>query len=135
MKRINFLLLAIVALMACSKSSDPTVPAAAVGCTITFKGTSYPLNTATCTTNGAEQYLVGTNVGVATAPRVSLGKDTGVGDYITFFVDGSDVNTLYNSVAAPTITISGKTWTFSGTLENLGTADTGAISGTCTCAN
>jgi hypothetical protein len=132
MKRINLFSLALVALVACSKSSDPA-PAATVGCTITFKGTSYPVNTATCTTVGAEQYLVGTNVGVATAPRVSLGKDTGVGDYITFFIDGSDPNTLYNSVAAPTVTISGKTWTFSGTLENLGTADTGTISGTCTC--
>lgn len=138
MKRINLLSLALIALVACSKSSDPAATPSA-GCTVTFKGTSYPLNTATCSTIGAEQFLTGLNLGVATSPTLSLGKGTGVGDYITFFTNSSDVNTLYSSVGlvtAPTITItnSGKTWTFSGTLENsVNSSDSGTITGTCTC--
>jgi hypothetical protein len=72
-----------------------------------------------------------------TSPTINLGKTASVGDYITFFTDASDVNTLYSSVGLltePTITISGKTWTFSAQVANsMDGTDVGTISGTCTC--
>jgi len=136
MSRTKFFALALIVFASCSKSSDPA-PAASPGCSVVLKGTTYALTSAVCTVTGAEQYLVGDNTASpTTTPRISMGKGTGVGDYLTFFTNSSDANTLYSSIGlvAPTITISGKTWTFSAAVANLANPlDTGTITGTCTC--
>jgi hypothetical protein len=137
MNRLKFLSLALIVLVGCSKSSDPAATPTA-GCSVKLKGTTYALSTAACTTNGAEQYLAASNAGTATSPAVSLGKGVAVvGDYITFFTNSSDPNTLYTSIGAltaPSITISGKTWTFTAAVFNSNDpTDIGTIEGTCTC--
>ena len=121
---------ATLLLVNCSKSTDPASSAA--NCTFTFKGTTYSMAGPVCITLGTDQEL---NAGNGTSGQVLGLNKSGSSNEINFSTNASDLNALYDSNLAginPTITVSGKVWTFSGTLEN-SNGDSGTISGTCTC--
>lgn len=123
------LLFLVLAVFACSKTSDP----ATTGCSFTFQGGSYSLPTATCDVFNGTPSATATNS--TQTQEISLLAETG-NHRISFVKSVADLNSYYSSaLASPaTITISGQTWTFSGTLEN-GNGDSGNISGKCTCPN
>ena len=117
-----FLLLAL----SCSKDKEP----APVGCSFTFKGSSFSLLSLGCdgtfSVSAANDELSQelTLINSDTLKSISL-------------VVSPDPESYYSSILVstpPTITIAGKIWTFSGTIVN-GTGDSGAVSGSCTCAN
>ncbi len=128
---VSKMLLFCLILAAC-KSSDP----APVACKITFKGKNYGLSLATCETDATEQYMNGADANPNPSQTLTIIKSTNAAiDQIEFIGSVSDLDTYYSTIknaSTPTITISGKTWTFSGTVENT-IGDKGEISGTCTC--
>lgn len=111
----------------CSKKDDPAA-AAATGCTFTFKGTSYTFDTATCLETDPGEFGLGSNSSSATEILTLVG---GTSEGITF-TGGGDVYS--DSGGTATVSISGSTWTFNGTILN-GDGDSQAISGKCTCSN
>ena len=133
-KLIKTLLFGIVCtvLFNCGKSSSP-IPVA--GCKFTFKGTSYSYAAAICGPGSGGDTLGG----VSTNGTELLSMIKGTVTFISLAFDAlSGTPNVYESAAAavdPTITISGKTWTFSGTLVNTTTAESAEISGTCNCTN
>lgn len=115
----------------CSKKEDP---APTPGCNFTFKGTSYTFQVSVCDDNPTigGQFNSGTNL---TATYALLLTKDGSADGIVF-TDVASLTAYGSSVTggSHTITISGNTWTFSGTLvSSIDNTITGAISGTCTC--
>ena len=120
---------------ACSKS-NPTPAAATGGCTVSFKGSSIKLATAICVSvlgvEGLTAIEGGTsNVGLVIARDASYPS----GSSVTFTDSSNDTYSASEGVTSiPTITVSGKSWTFSGSAMN-GAGDTQSISGTCTCTN
>jgi hypothetical protein len=116
--------------VACSKDEEPTPT---VGCTVTFKGSTVALPDIVCEDFQGLPSVVATNL--PGEQELILQKNDSI-QTISFVVSG-DADSNYRSLFAttpPTVTISGKTWTFSGTLVN-NTGDTGSITGTCTCSN
>ncbi len=122
----------ILLLIACSKSADPVAKA----CKFTFKGTSFTLTLATCEVVASENYMYGQDVADNPTQTLTITKGTNVAvDQVEFVGNVSDLDTYYSTIknaSSPSITISGKAWTFSGTVENT-IGDKGEISGTCTC--
>lgn len=134
MNRIGrfFLGWVIVVAMAisCSKSEEP---APVVGCTVTFKGKPVTLPDLVCEEFQGVPSVTATNL--PGEQELILQKSDAI-QSISFVISG-DANSQYRSTfttVEPTVTISGKTWTFNGTVAN-DVGDTGAISGTCTCPN
>ena len=128
--RMNFwsTLFFVLIAFSCSKKSDP-VP---TGCNFTFKGTTYSIADVTCT----ELQGIPSLSSASTALTQELTLINGTLKSISF-VSSPDPDSYYRSdltSIAPTITIAGKVWTFSGTLEN-GIGGSGTISGSCTCQN
>lgn len=117
--------------LSCSKSEDP---APTVGCEVTFKGIKVSLLDLICGTSLGYPSVNATNL----PAEQELGLINGDAALQSIsFVTSGDPDSYYSSTfssSPPSITVSGKTWTFSGTLTN-STGDSGAISGTCTCAN
>ncbi len=119
----------------CSKSDSASTPAG--GCTFTFKGTSYSLPISVCVAaggiNGEPTNTAANEAGTQTLVMAQGGGD----EFVSFAIIVSDPNSYYYSNlpgGTQTITISDKTWNFSGTLVNgLDETDTGTISGKCTC--
>lgn len=122
----------------CSKSDSASTPAG--GCTFTFKGTSYSLSASVCGTDASSGLKTNGSVNSTGSQLLTLTEGSGgVGTGIVFAIVVSDPNTTYESFntlagGTSTITISDKTWNFSGTLVNaIDETDTGTISGKCTC--
>ena len=116
--------------LSCSKSADP---APTVGCNVTFKGIKVTLLDLICGTSLGNPSVNATNL----PQEQELGLINSDALKSISFVTSGDPDSYYSSTfvgTAPTITVSGMTWTFSGTLAN-STGDPGAITGTCTCAN
>ena len=119
----------------CSKSADP-VAAKAGGCKVKFDGKDYVLSEAVCSypntnyTLSADWY--NRKAGV---PNILMGINTSEPEFASiYFSDGAiewTFDKFYGS-PPPTITVSGKSWTFSASnlFQGLGTK---SISGTCTC--
>jgi hypothetical protein len=130
MKTLSSLfIITLMFLFSCKKSEDP---AASAGCTVTFKGTNYSLSTVACGTASGTQTLGGT----AANQLLNVYKGGVLGDQVTFTLNiktGDSYSTIDSGIT-PTVTISGKTWTFSGTVENDDGIDA-QISGKCTCMN
>lgn len=107
-------------------------PAPVKGCTVVFKGKAVNLPNITCDEfQPGELSVTGTNV--PEEQEINLVKSDSV-QTINFFVSldpGSRYSSTFSN-SPSTITISGKTWTFSGVVEN-GSGDSGNISGTCNC--
>jgi hypothetical protein len=128
------MIVSILALfLQCSK--DTPAPAPATGCTFTFKGTSYNLQNSICSNDAGGKINAATNT--IPSSLLTLYKD-GATDGIVFALDALNSNddNVYNSFGTGgsySITISGTTWTFSGTLISVNEMDSGTISGTCGC--
>ncbi len=132
MKNLAYLsIIALMLLFSCKKSDDPASSAGG-GCSLTFKGSSYTLSAVACGTASGTQTLSGTG----SNQLVTLYKGGVIGDQVTFTLNikTGDTYSTIDSGITPKITISGKTWTFSGTVENDDGIDA-QISGTCTCMN
>jgi hypothetical protein len=134
-QRILATMLLIGLLAACSKSSDP---AASTNCSITFKGTKYEItDIAVCTVIGTAEGIGG-GTG-STGVTINITRDTADPDSNTvLFSTGTGSSNTYLSSdlvsTIPTITVSGKTWTYSGHATN-SMGDEGDFTGTCTCKN
>lgn len=115
----------------CSKTETP---APVVGCTVTFKGKQVQLPDISCDEFQPGSLTVsGTNL--PNEQELTLIKSDAI--QAVNFVISADPDSFYSSTfsgSTPTITIAGKTWTFSGVIEN-GNGDSGSISGTCNCPN
>ena len=129
--KYNVLFCFLLLLVDGCKKDDPVPP-----CKFSFKGTAYNLAIATCEESSGEMYLYGQDATSNPSRQLTIIKGTTTAtDQLQFILIMSDLDTYYttvNNASTPTITISGKTWTFSGTVENT-SGDTGDITGTCTC--
>jgi hypothetical protein len=130
MKNLSYSMTALLLFVAVSCKKDD--PAVAGGCSFTFKGTSYSTSAAVCGTASGTQTVVGSG----TNQLLSVYKGGVIGDEIAFALNikSGDTYSTIDSGITPTITVSGKTWTFSGTAENDDGVQ-GQISGRCTCTN
>ena len=128
----KIILLLLVITLACSKdSSAPPI----VGCKFTFKGTSYSFSVATCQTVGGLPALQSNSASQQLTMFQGNTPGSSSPSSITFDINTNDPSTFYySSGAAPTVNVSGKTWTFNGVLLN-NAADSGTILGTCNCTN
>lgn len=135
MKHAAYLSIVILMLaFSCSKSSDPSANAGA-GCTFTFKGTSYTMANSVCGTASGTQTVAAVSNNQA-LNLYKYGAIGAAGDQILFTLNMKTGESYSSLGSTPsTITVSGKTWTFSGTLENDDDGTTGQISGKCTCSN
>jgi hypothetical protein len=131
-------LLVIAFALGCSKD-EPAPAAATVGCSVLFKGTTHTFTIAVCVDAGLGSTIDGLSATETTATKAFvIARDTAdpTANSLSLNLDLTGAN-LYIAAdgitSQPTITRSGKSWTFSGTASN-GT-DSGAISGTCTCSN
>ncbi len=139
MKTRLFYLFLMAAAIGCSKSDDAT-PAAAAGCSVSFKGTTYAFPIAICVdagtsgstvdglsateTGGTKAFIIARDSADPTSNSLTISLDlTGTGTYVA----------AEGVTSQPTINRSGKSWTFNGTASN--GVDSGAISGSCTCTN
>ena len=116
--------------------SDPTPAAATSGCTVSFKGASIKLATAICTSLLDVEGLTAIEGGTSDVGLV-ISRDTNdpSGSSVIFTDSSNDTYVASEGATSiPTITVSGKSWTFSGSAMN-GAGDTQSISGTCTCSN
>lgn len=133
MLKTRILSLALIgALIACSTSDvvSPLVAAVSSGsCSVTFKSTSYSLPIVSCFSSGTSEGASGTN---ANSQSVTLSRDTSDPTQKSIIFIPTAGGGSYVSTPTPTISVSGKVWTFSGAMMN-GSGDTGNISGTCTC--
>ncbi len=129
MKRTLLFVAMILIGVSCEKKEDP-----APKCKFTFTTTAdgakeYTSNVSHCyvgsqgfTSGGMENSLEwNINVTFDSPKEILLG----------FEIIGGMLS--YLSVGTPTVTKSGNTYTFSGNLEEATTAETGTISGTCSC--
>jgi hypothetical protein len=124
----SFLILLILAI-ACGSEEENS----SMACSFSFDGINYVHDFATCGFSGATEILTSTN-GAGTQ-LITIAKGGGIDDAIIFSPSVGSVP-VYHSSSPPTITISGKKWTFSGAMENVDTgAAAGDISGNCTCQN
>ncbi|MBL7850052.1 MAG: hypothetical protein JNN04_04060 [Cyclobacteriaceae bacterium] len=142
MKTRLFYLFLMAAALGCSKSDDSTpAPNASGGCTVSFKGTTYSFTSAICVDGSlsGQPTIDGLTATDATATKAFIiardsADPTSNSVSLNLNVSGSDVYVAAEGITSqPTITRSGKNWTFSGTASN-GT-DSGPISGSCTCSN
>ncbi len=142
MKTRLFYLFLMAAALGCSKSDDAT-PAASTtgGCTVSFKGTTHTFASAICVdgTVAGQPSVDGLTATDATASKVFIiarDSDDPASNSLSLSLDLTGTGTYVVAegiTSQPTITRSGKSWTFSGTASN-GT-DSGALSGNCTCSN
>lgn len=114
-------------------STESVVPQ--LGCSFTFKGSSYSLPISVCGDNDTAGGQVNSSTTVGAGELLVLTKG-GATDGIVFTTHAMGTTPIvYNSFnlsGTYTISISGTKWTFSGNLTN-DTGDSGAISGSCTC--
>lgn len=120
----------------CSKSDSAGTPAG--GCTFTFKGTSYSLSGSVCGTDAASGTMTNAASNIGGAQLLALYSGGTIGKQIVLSLDINDLSggSVYTSVggSTPSVSISGTTWNFSGTLINENDpTNTGEISGKCTC--
>lgn len=144
---MRFTWLLILLAFACSKDDDAAAPAATGGCTVTFKGTTYTFNIAVCVdpTAGSGTTVDGLSAANTTGTQgFVIARDTSdpTFDSITITTNtadatgGSTYSASVGLTSQPSITRNGKSWSFNGTAAKLlDNADTGAISGNCTCTN
>jgi hypothetical protein len=127
----------LAAVIGCSKTPDPEPPV--VGCNLTFNSTIYLLDVANCSSTGS-QTLSGTSAALTASLVLNAGGTVGgvvTPPSITFLPSAANnINEIYYSnKTAPTVTVNGKTWTFSGEMF-LATPSAGwSIAGTCNCTN
>lgn len=115
----------------CGSSS---APAPVKGCTVVFKGKAVNLPNITCDEFKPGEFSVA-STNEPLEQEVNLVKSDTL-QTIVFFVSldpGSRYSSTFSN-SPSTVTISGKTWTFNGVVEN-GSGDSGSISGTCNCPN
>lgn len=116
----------------CSKKEDPAP--ATPGCSFTFKGTSYSMQISICDDDATNGGKINTAANLTATYGLTL-TDGGAANGIVF-TDVANLTsyTSFEAGGSHTITISGTTWTFSGTLKNVDdNSNSGTISGTCTC--
>ncbi len=134
MKNQFVVLLSIISILLTDCGSDS--PAAiSEACKFTFKGISYSYTNALCSTVSGQQQLGGQNLDAKAFVALTYSSNV---KGIIFASDALNPDitargkATYTNLTNPSITISGKTWTFSGTLKN-DLNDSGTISGTCNC--
>ena len=97
-------------------------------CTFTFKGSTWVMSPGVCTADTFEAYFDEAHTSglllSAFPPVISLTDS-----------ENLDNNFISGALGVPTVTFSGKTWTFSGLIKGTTVNEASAISGTCTCSN
>lgn len=127
---MNAVLVLLALLLSNCDESDPVT---ASSCSFTFKGSSVSLPNVVCGTPQPGVQTVSSS-NTSGSQLLGLTKGNGVNAIVWTPVVSASATTYFADNAS--ITISGNTWSFSGTLENVNNgSDTGTISGKCTCKN
>lgn len=132
-------LLVLALALGCSKSDDPAPGTTTGGCNVSFKGTTYTFTVAICVDATGGSTVDGLSATDGTASKsFIIARDTAdpTSNSLSLSLDltGGNVYVAAEGITSqPSITRSGKSWTFNGTATN-GT-DSGAITGNCTCTN